>query len=327
MAVKFTNNAATTLSSAVAVSATSISVASSSGFPTLSSGDYFYVSIDDEILKVTAVSGTTWTIDSATAAHDNNSNIELRVAAEVLEDIRTETTYTATGLVAISSSNVISTTATNYTHPSVNHIPTGGSADQYLKYASAGTVAWADLVNSVENSVEYTATASQTTFSATYTAPYLQVFLNGVRLDAADYTATNGTSVVLDTGAALNDVVFILAFGTFTLADHYSKTASDARYEPIDTAYTKAEADTLLDAKVDDSQVLTNVPSGAVFTDSDTTYTAGTNVAISGSNVISSTDTNTTYTAYFATSGTNKMKLDASGNLTVVGNVTAYGTV
>jgi hypothetical protein len=30
---------------------------------------------------------------------------------------------------------------------------------------------------------------------------------------------------------------------------------------------------------------------------------------------------------YFATSGTNKMKLDASGNLTCVGNVTAYGTM
>ena len=30
---------------------------------------------------------------------------------------------------------------------------------------------------------------------------------------------------------------------------------------------------------------------------------------------------------YFATGGVNKMKLDASGNLTVVGNVTAYGTV
>lgn len=30
---------------------------------------------------------------------------------------------------------------------------------------------------------------------------------------------------------------------------------------------------------------------------------------------------------YFATGGTNKMKLDASGNLTVTGNVTAYGTV
>lgn len=30
---------------------------------------------------------------------------------------------------------------------------------------------------------------------------------------------------------------------------------------------------------------------------------------------------------YFAASGTNKMKLDASGNLTVTGNVTAYGTI
>ena len=30
---------------------------------------------------------------------------------------------------------------------------------------------------------------------------------------------------------------------------------------------------------------------------------------------------------YFATAGTNKMKLDGSGNLTVVGDVTAYGTI
>jgi hypothetical protein len=30
---------------------------------------------------------------------------------------------------------------------------------------------------------------------------------------------------------------------------------------------------------------------------------------------------------YFATGGINKMKLDASGNLTVVGNMTAYGTM
>jgi len=30
---------------------------------------------------------------------------------------------------------------------------------------------------------------------------------------------------------------------------------------------------------------------------------------------------------YFATGGVNKMKIDASGNLTVVGDVTAFGTV
>jgi len=30
---------------------------------------------------------------------------------------------------------------------------------------------------------------------------------------------------------------------------------------------------------------------------------------------------------YFAANGSNKMKLDSSGNLTVIGNITAYGTV
>jgi hypothetical protein len=39
------------------------------------------------------------------------------------------------------------------------------------------------------------------------------------------------------------------------------------------------------------------------------------------------TITENTGILYFATNGVNKMKLDASGNLTVVGNVTAFGTV
>ena len=30
---------------------------------------------------------------------------------------------------------------------------------------------------------------------------------------------------------------------------------------------------------------------------------------------------------HFATGGVNKMKLDATGNLTVVGDITAYGTI
>ena len=116
MAVKFTNNAATTLSSAVAVSATSMSVASVSGFPDISSSGYYYVTIDSEVLKVTATSGTTLTIDAAVSSHTSAAGVELRVAAEVLEDIRTETTYTAGTNVAINASNVISATDTNTTY-------------------------------------------------------------------------------------------------------------------------------------------------------------------------------------------------------------------
>lgn len=72
----------------------------------------------------------------------------------------------------------------------------------------------------------YTATAGQTSFTGsdslgrtlTYTdSEYTDVFLNGVKLDKTDYTATSGTSIVLDSGASADDTLEILAFDTFGL--------------------------------------------------------------------------------------------------------------
>jgi hypothetical protein len=64
----------------------------------------------------------------------------------------------------------------------------------------------------------FTATASQTTFSVSYTVGYVDVYLNGSKLGAADYTASNGTSVVLGTGATVGDLVEIIAW-TVTSVD------------------------------------------------------------------------------------------------------------
>lgn len=72
--LKFTNNASTTLSGAINDSQTTITVASASGFPSLSAGQYFYCTmyeisgsteINIEIVKVTATTGSTWTIERA----------------------------------------------------------------------------------------------------------------------------------------------------------------------------------------------------------------------------------------------------------------------
>lgn len=55
---------------------------------------------------------------------------------------------------------------------------------------------------------EFTATAGQTTFSpASYTAGYIDVYRNGVKLGSADFTATNGTIVVLANACAAGDYV------------------------------------------------------------------------------------------------------------------------
>ena len=67
----------------------------------------------------------------------------------------------------------------------------------------------------------YNASANQTTFSGTdanneslsYTAGQILVFLNGVFLDPDDYTASNGTSIVLDNGAKSSDYLEIISLG------------------------------------------------------------------------------------------------------------------
>lgn len=65
---------------------------------------------------------------------------------------------------------------------------------------------------------EFTATGGQTSFSATYTVGAVEVFVNGVLLGSADYTATSGTAVVLASGATAGDLVTVRAYA-FTSED------------------------------------------------------------------------------------------------------------
>jgi hypothetical protein len=84
-------------------------------------------------------------------------------------------------------------------------------------------------VNSWEN-YSYIATAGQTTFAATYNPGSLEVYSNGIRLDPSDYTATNGTSVVLAQACALDDVININSYSTFDIANTYSTGQLDTLF-------------------------------------------------------------------------------------------------
>ena len=88
--------------------------------------------------------------------------------------------------------------------------------------------------NGVRQTYDYTATAGQTSFSGsdnnsqtlTYTdSAYIDVYQNGILLVPSDYTATTGTTVVLDTGATVNDSVQMVVYDVFSVADTVS--ASD----------------------------------------------------------------------------------------------------
>jgi len=84
------------------------------------------------------------------------------------------------------------------------------------------------------NEFVFTATDGQTTFTTddtstalAYTAGKIDVYLNGVRLAPADMTATNGTSIVLASGASVSDVLLVVTYGTFQVADLGGALSSD----------------------------------------------------------------------------------------------------
>lgn len=92
------------------------------------------------------------------------------------------------------------------------------------------TAAADDIQPTTFTTSTFTATASQTTFSVSYTVGLVEVFLNGVKLSSADFTATNGTSVVLASGAASGDLVDIVSYAPATVANTYTQAAADAKF-------------------------------------------------------------------------------------------------
>ena len=82
----------------------------------------------------------------------------------------------------------------------------------------------------------FTATSNQTSFtpSSGYTLGYCDVYQNGVKLvNGDDYTASDGATVTLATGAASGDSIVIVASFPRGLSDGYLKSEADAKYLTI----------------------------------------------------------------------------------------------
>jgi len=152
----------------------------------------------------------------------------------------------------------------------------------------------------------YTATAGQTSFSGNdansnslaYTVGQIDVFLNGVRLAAADITASNGTAVVLGVGAEAGDTLNINAFGTFSVAD--------VLVARVEFDYTATAGQTTFTGSDNDSQTMA--------------YVAGRiDVYLNGSHLNQTDD-------YVATNGTSVV-LQAGAQVGDILHVVSHGTV
>ena len=79
----------------------------------------------------------------------------------------------------------------------------------------------------------YVATASQTTFNAVYGVGAVDVYQYGILLAPSDYTASDGTTVVLGVGAAFQDEITIVCHNTFSVADTVSASQGGTFNQPV----------------------------------------------------------------------------------------------
>ena len=93
----------------------------------------------------------------------------------------------------------------------------------------AGYIGRAPATEAIQSRAKYTATNNQTTFSFSYQPGFVDVYLNGIHLEnTTDYTATNGTDVVLTAGASTGQVLELVGLTTFSLVNGKIKYAGTA---------------------------------------------------------------------------------------------------
>ena len=102
------------------------------------------------------------------------------------------------------------------------------TANEMRVWNGSSWVAAGSAVNGTAARAVYTATGGQTTFAITYDVGFVDVYLNGVKqVVGVDFTATSGTNVVFAVGLVAADIVDIVAYGAFNVANTYTQTQTD----------------------------------------------------------------------------------------------------
>ena len=153
--------------------------------------------------------------------------------------------------------------------------PTGTSniSVRYLGIPASGvtTTAYRTVTN-------FTATAGQTSFTTpSYTVGYIDVFRNGVYLPTTDYTATTGTTVVLNNAATVGDTITTESFFVSSVLNAVQQTSglstSQSLTNPTLTNPTIAAGTTSTPAVLLTSGInLTSATAGAIEYDGKVVY-------------------------------------------------------
>ena len=99
-----------------------------------------------------------------------------------------------------------------YLNGTVSAASSTGVNGQVLRSTGVG-VTWTTLPAARTNSIQ-TATQGQTSFNFNYNVGYIDVFYNGVKLASSEFTASNGSTIVLGDIAYAGDIIELISYNT-----------------------------------------------------------------------------------------------------------------
>lgn len=154
-----------------------------------------------------AVIATTQATNSASSASASASSAANSASSASAAAASASAAAAAAGGGSVSISNTDTTSGKLNTKIVVS----GSLTKTVLNSGAAETLQLGVEVVFVETA--FTPTSGQTTFTIDYVPNYVQVFVNGIKLiKGVDFTATNGTSIVLTESVGTTDVVEIVKF-------------------------------------------------------------------------------------------------------------------
>ena len=148
----------------------------------------------------------------------------------------------------------------------------------------SGYIGSTPVPQATQHRESFTATEGQTTFNtAGYTPQFVDVYLNGSHLSPADFTASNGSDVVLGVAASADDVCDIVSYTPFEVANATFTGTTTTATASLDGAVVINESSADVDFRVESNgnanMLFVDGGNNAVVVganDADTTISGGT---------------------------------------------------